>query len=69
MDKYENFNLSHIYYANVFEALENDLIAAVGTYFNSGGEKYEISIYVNDILKHTQNGTSAFGGFSTARLK
>lgn len=68
MDKYENFNLSQVYYANEFEALGNDLIAAVGTYFNSSGEKYEISIYVNDILKHTQNGTSAFGGFSTVKL-
>jgi len=68
MDKYENFNLSQIYYANEFEALGNDLIAAVGTYFSSSGEKYEISIYVNDILKHTQNGTSAFGGFSTVKL-
>lgn len=68
MDKYENFNLSQVYYANEFEALGNDLIAAVGTYFNSSGEKYEISIYVNDILKHTQRGTSAFGGFSTVKL-
>lgn len=68
MDKYENFNLSHIYYANEFEALENDLIAAVGTYFNNSGEKYEISIYVNDILKHTQSGISAFSGFSTIKL-
>lgn len=68
MDKYENFNLSQVYYANEFEALGNDLIAAVGTYFSSSGEKYEISIYVNDILKHTQNGTSAFGGFSTVKL-
>lgn len=68
MDKYENFNLSQIYYANEFEALGNDLIAAVGTYFSSSGKKYEISIYVNDILKHTQNGTSAFGGFSTVKL-
>ena len=68
MDKYENFNLSQVYYANEFEALENDLIAAVGTYFSSSGEKYEISIYVNDILKHTQRGTSAFGGFSTVKL-
>lgn len=68
MNKYENFNLSQVYYANEFEALGNDLIAAVGTYFNSSGEKYEISIYVNDILKHTQRGTSAFGGFSTVKL-
>lgn len=68
MDKYENFNLSQVYYANEFEALGNDLIAAVGTYFNNSGEKYEISIYVNDILKHTQSGISAFSGFSTIKL-
>lgn len=63
-----NRNLSQVYYANEFEALGNNLIAAVGTYFSSSCEKYEISIYVNDILKHTQNGTSAFGGFSTVKL-
>lgn len=63
-----NRNLIQVYYANEFEALGNDLIAAVGTYFSSSCEKYEISIYVNDILKHTQNGTSAFGGFSTVKL-
>ena len=63
-----NRNLSQVYYANEFEALGNNLIAAVGTYFSSSCGKYEISIYVNDILKHTQNGTSAFGGFSTVKL-
>ena len=63
-----NRNLSQVYYANEFEALGNNLIAAVGTYFSSSCEKYEISIYVNDILKHTKNGTSAFGGFSTVKL-
>lgn len=63
-----NRNLSQVYYANEFEALGNNLIAAVGTYFSSSCGKYEISIYVNDILKHTQNETSAFGGFSTVKL-
>ena len=65
----KNFNLSQVYYANEFEALGNDLIVAVGTYLKiAASEKYEIKIYVNDILKHTQNGTSAFGGFSTVKL-
>ena len=68
IDTYVNFNQSQVWYANQFEALSDDLIAAVGTYFNNSGENYEISIYVNDELKLTQSGVSAFGGFSTIKL-
>ena len=68
ISKYVNFNQSQIWYANQFKAIENDLIAAVGTYFNNSCENYEISIYVNDELKHTQSGVSAFSGFATIKL-
>ena len=65
---YYYHNQSQIWYANQFEALEDDLIAAVGTYFNNSGENYEISIYVNNELKYVQSGVSAFSGFSTIKL-
>ena len=49
-------------------ALEDDLIAAVGTYFDSEGVDYEFDIYVNGVLKHTQNGVSPFAGYHTIKL-
>ena len=65
---FKNYNSSQVWYANQFEATDNDLIAAVGSYFNSSGEKYEISIYVNNVLKHTQSGIISYAGFSTIKL-
>ena len=53
---------------NVFEALEDDFIAGVGTYFNDTGVDYSVEIYVNEELKLVQNGTSPFGGFHTIQL-
>lgn len=44
------------------------MIAAVGTYFSDEGTEYELSIYVNDVLKHTQKGVSPFSGFHTIKL-
>lgn len=55
-------------YVNEFEALEDDFIAAVGTYFIDAGVDYNIEIYVNDELKYSQNGTSPFFGFHTIPL-
>ena len=55
-------------YMNTYEALENDAIAAVGTYFNESGIDYTVEIYVNDILKYTQTGVSPFYGFHTIQL-
>ena len=55
-------------YMNVFESLENDAIAAVGTYFNQSGVSYTVEIYVNDELKLTQDGTSPFAGYHTIKL-
>ena len=50
------------------EAIEKADIAAVGTYFNDTGVDYEFKIYVNDVLKLTQNGISEFAGFRTIKL-
>ena len=58
----------NVSYMNVFEALENDAIAAVGTYFNKEGIDYTIDIYVNDELKLTQTGVSPYIGYRTIKL-
>ena len=55
-------------YMNIYEALDNDAIAAVGTYFNESGLDYTVEIYVNDVLKHNQTGVSPFSGFHTIQL-
>ena len=57
-----------ISYMNVFEALENDAIAAVGTYFNGSGINYTVEIFVNDVLKLTQEGVSPYLGYHTIKL-
>ena len=65
-----NFESSdgNISYMNVFEALDDDLIGGVGTYFNESGVNYKIGIYVNDELKLTQEGVSPYVGYHTIKL-
>ncbi|WP_406532138.1 C1 family peptidase, partial [Methanobrevibacter sp.] len=65
-----NFNPSNgtISYMNAFEALDDDLIAAVGTYFNESGASYTVKIFVNDELKLTQEGVSPYVGYHTIKL-
>ena len=53
---------------NVFEALDDDLIAGVGTYFNGSGVNYTVKIFVNDELKLTQEGVSPYVGYHTIKL-
>ena len=55
-------------YANAFVAVADDLIAGVGTYFNASGADYIVEVYVNDVLKLNQSGTSPFYGFHTIKL-
>ncbi|WP_407432913.1 C1 family peptidase [Methanobrevibacter sp.] len=55
-------------YYNEYEALENDFIAGVGTYFNELNLNYTVDVYVNDVLKLSQNESSSFLGFHTIRL-
>ena len=57
-----------ISYMNIFESIDNDLIAAVGTYFNQSGMDYTVKIYVNDELKLTQEGVSPYLGYHTIQL-
>lgn len=58
-----------IYYVNKYNMLEDDYLAAVGTYFDQEGVNYEVEIYVNEKLLHSQKGTSPFHGFTTIKLK
>ena len=55
-------------YLNRYVAIDDDLLAAVGTYFNDTNVEYTIKIYVNDELKLVQNGLSPFPGFHTVKL-
>ena len=56
------------YYYNVFTADEDELIAAVGTYFDKTGRNYGFTISVNGVDVYSQNGISEFGGYSTIKL-
>ena len=56
------------YYANAFTAEADELIAAVGTFFEKEGQKYEFTISVNDVDVYSQKGVSEFGGYATIKL-
>ncbi len=58
----------NVSYCNLFEALDDDLIAGVGTYFNQSGINYKVEIFVNDVLKLTQEGISPYLGYHTIKL-
>ena len=59
----------NVSYMSEFEALDDDLIAAVGTYFDKEGIDYTVEIYVNNQLKLTQTGVSPYFGYRTIKLK
>ncbi len=62
------FDENYTYYSNEYTSIGNDLIGAVGTYFNDTGAEYEFRIYVNGELRLTQTGVSEFAGFRTIAL-
>ena len=55
-------------FANVYESDGDDLIAAVGTYFNEANADYTIVISVNGNEIYSQSGKSLFRGFQTIIL-
>ena len=57
-----------ITYANRFTAVDDDLMAAVGTYFNQSGVNFTIKIEVNGETLLTQEGVSPYGGYHTIKL-
>ncbi|WP_407416255.1 C1 family peptidase [Methanobrevibacter sp.] len=55
-------------YKTTYESQNNELISGIGTYFKYDGEPYALNIYVNNELKHMQNGTGPYYGFHTIKL-
>ena len=53
---------------NVFRSEDDDLLAAVGTYFNQSGLEYTVKIAVNDVMVYTQDGISPYRGYHTIKL-
>ena len=52
-----------IWYQNVFNATDDELLTAFSTYFNTTTD-WQVYVYVNDDLKLTQNGSSVSGYFT-----
>ena len=62
------FDKNYTYYSNEFTSKYDELIGAVGTYFNESGISYSFDIFVNGKLVHSQSGISEFAGFRTIVL-
>ena len=62
------FDDNYTYYSNEFTSKYDELIGAVGTYFNESGIDYSFDVFVNDEKVHTQTGVSEFAGFRTIVL-
>ena len=63
------FDGNYTLYSNEFTSKYDELIGAVGTYFNESGIKYSFDIFVNNKKVHSQTGISEFAGFRTIILK
>ena len=57
-----------IKYGNVFTPKGDELLTAVGTYFNASGEKYTVTIYIDGIQVYKQTGVSTHRGYETIKL-
>ncbi len=62
------FDENYTYYSNEFVSKYDELIGAVGTYFNESGINYSFDVFVNGAKVHTQTGKSEFAGFRTIVL-
>ena len=62
------FDGNYTYYSNEFTSKYDELIGAVGTYFNESGISYSFDIFVNGNKVHSQSGISEFAGFRTIVL-
>ena len=49
-----------VWYKNIFNATQNEYLSAVSTYFEKETD-WELSVYVNDVLKSTKSGFSTPG--------
>jgi C1A family cysteine protease len=68
MDRFFNDDDEIINFINTYNAWDDEIIKAVGTYFYDAGESYAIDVYVNGALVYTQTGKSTHGGFETIKL-
>ncbi|PWB87809.1 C1 family peptidase [Methanobrevibacter thaueri] len=55
-----------VWYKNRFTATDNEWLTAVSTYFEKN-TAWDLSIYVNDVLRHVQSGTATLS-YSTIEL-
>ena len=62
------FNANYTSYSNEFTSKYDELIGAVGTYFNESGINYSFDVFVNGVKTYTQSGVSEFAGFRTIVL-
>ena len=62
------FDDNYTFYSNEFTSKYDELIGAVGTYFNESGIEYSFDIFVNNEKVHSQSGVSEFAGFRTIIL-
>ena len=58
----------NITYANKFNSIDDDYIAAVGTYFNQSDVNYRVEIVVNGEAVYSQEGVSPYRGYHTIKL-
>lgn len=69
IDRYfNNPKGQYLSYINRYVANDNELISAIGTYFEKANENYTITVYVEGQAVYSQSGVSAHGGFSTIKL-
>ena len=52
------------WYKNIFTSVKDEKLTAFSTFFE-GVTDWEVSVYVNDVLEHVQNGTSISAGYFT----
>ena len=55
-------------YGQIYTSENGDIIAAVGTYFETAGSPYTISVYVSDRMVYSQSGKSSHAGYETIKL-
>ena len=67
-ESYFNFKKGSGEFMNIYTATDEDLVAAVGTYFKNADTDYTITVYVNGTEMYTQSGKNAFAGFNTIKL-
>ena len=55
-------------YGQIYSSENGDIIAAVGTYFESAKSPYTIKIFLNERPVYTQSGKSSHAGYETIKL-